>query len=169
MKSKLNLFCLFCVSGLLLTGCAAPQRFWPQKDLMGPDVIDRPGENTVLIASRSTEYKKQLVGALQKQLSAAHIPHSTIGIKQLEKVDLTDYAVVVIINTCIAWGLDHDVSTFLDRQETTANIILLTTSGEGSWLPDKQGRDFDAISGASVKENVGDVARDLLATIQTKL
>ena len=136
---------------------------------MGPEVSARPGESTVLIASRSSEYKKQLVGELQKHLSSAQIPHTTIGIKQLEKVDLTGYAVIVIINTCIASGLDHDVRTILDSQETTANIILLTTSGVGSWLPDKRGRDFDAISGASDKEKVGDVARDLLARIQTRL
>jgi hypothetical protein len=63
-----------------------------------------------------------------------------------------DYAAVVVINSCLAWGLDKDVSHFLDRQNTTANIILLTTSGDGLWLPDKRGRDFDAISGASIKE-----------------
>ena len=170
MKSKFNLFCLSCVLGvLLLTGCALPQRYWPQKDLTGPEVSSRPGESTVLIASRGSEYKRQLVGELQKQLSSAQISQTTIGIKQLEEVDLIGYAVIVIINTCIASGLDHDVRAFLDRQETTANIILLTTSGVGSWLPDKRGREFDAISGASDKENVGDVARDLLTRIQTKL
>lgn len=170
MKSKLNLFCWSCILGLLLlTGCAVPQRFWPQKDIVGSDVGARPGERTVLIASHSSEYKKQLVAELQKQLFAAQISHKTIGVKHLEKIDTTGYAAVVVINTCLAWGLDHDVSTFLDSRKTTANIILLTTSSIGSWLPDKRERDFDAISGASVKANVGDVARDLMERIQTRL
>jgi hypothetical protein len=169
MKSILNLFCWSCILGLLLAGCAIPQRFWPQKDIVGSGVSDRPGEHTVLIASRSTEYKKQLVAELQKQLSAAQILHKTIGVRQLEKVDPTGYGAVIVINTCIAWGIDQDISTFLDGQETTANIILLTTSGEGTWLPDKHGRKFDAISGASVEANVGDVARDLMVRIRTKL
>ena len=106
---------------------------------------------------------------LREELSAAHISHKIIGITQLGQVDATDYAAVVVINTCLAWGLDHEVSTFLDSQKTTGNIILLTTSGEGSWLPDKGERDFDAISGASVNENVNDVARNLMKKIQERL
>jgi hypothetical protein len=171
MKSELNLwlwsYILFGL--LLLTGCAIPQRFWPQQDIVGSDGSAVPGEPTVLIVSRDTEYKRHLVAELQKLLSAAQVSYKTFGIKQLEKADSTGYAAVVVINTCLAWGLDHDVSTFLDSQKTTANIILLTTSGEGSWLPDMRGRDFDAMSGASVKANVGNVAQELMARIQTKL
>jgi hypothetical protein len=171
MKSELNLCFWSCILlGLLsLTGCAVPQRFWPQKDIVGSDMGAIPGERTVLIASRDTEYKRQLVAELQKLLSTEQISHNTIGIKQLEKADPTDYTAVIIINTCLAWGLDHDLITFLDRQKTTANIILLTTSGEGSWLPDKRGRDFDAMSGASVMANVENVAQELIARVQTKL
>jgi predicted Zn-dependent peptidase len=128
-----------------------------------------PGQRTILIASRASEYKKQLVEEIQKQLSAANISHITIGVKQLDKVDPTDYAAVIVINTCLAWGLDHEVSTFLDGRKTTSNILLLTTSGDGAWLPDKNGRDFDAISGASVKANIGEVARNIMERIQKRL
>jgi hypothetical protein len=171
MKSELNLCFWSCIlSGLLLlTGCAVPQRFWPQHDIVGSDVSAIPGKPTVLIASRDTEYKRQLVAHLQELLSDAQVSHKTIGIEQLHKVDETGYAAVVVINTCLAWGLDHDVSTFLDSRKTTANLILLTTSGEGSWLPDMRGRDFDAMSGASVKANIGYVAQELMARVQTKL
>ncbi len=170
MKSERHLcFWSWILLGLfLLSGCAAPQRFWPQKDIVGSDAGAIPGEHTVLIMSRDTEFKRLLVAELQKRLSAAQISHKTIGIKQLEKVDSTGYGAVVVINTCLAWGLDHDVRTFLDSQKTTANIILLTTSGEGSWLPDKGGRDFDAMSGASVKANVGNVAQELMERVQAK-
>jgi hypothetical protein len=79
------------------------------------------------------------------------------------------YSVIVVISTCLAWGLDADVRQFLDRRKTAGNVLLLTTSADGSWLPDKDDRDFDAISGASVKENVPDMARNLLAKIQKRL
>jgi hypothetical protein len=92
-----------------------------------------------------------------------------VGVEDLKEVDARSYAAVVVINTCLAWGLDHDVEAFLNRQEATANIILLTTSGDGSWLPAKRGRDFDAISGASVTTNVNAVAGDLMARIQSRL
>jgi hypothetical protein len=170
MKSVLNRIVWPFIFGIILmAGCAVPQHYWPQKDIVKSDVSTIPGQRTVLIASRASAYKKQLVSELQKQLSAAHIPHTTIGVKQLAKVDPNDYGAVVVINTCLAWGLDHEVSAFLESQKTNSNIILLTTSGEGSWLPNKRGRDFDAISGASIEANVSDVARNLLERIQKRL
>jgi hypothetical protein len=170
LKSEPKHFCGFLIFGVvLLAGCAAPQHFWPQKDITASDIETIPGDPTVLIASRASEYKIKLVAELHEKLCAAHISHKLIGIKELAKVDVTDYAAVVVINTCLAWGLDNEVRTFLDRQKTTGNIILLTTSGEGSWLPDKRGRDFDAVSGASANENVGDVARNLMGIIRERL
>jgi len=169
-KSKPKRFCAIILLGFfLLAGCALPQHYWPQKDIVASDENKIPAQPTVLIASRATEYKKQLVKELQKELSAAQISHSVIGVSPLEKIDPSEYAVIVIINTCLAWGLDDEISEFLDRQQTTGNIILLTTSGEGSWRPEKDGRDFDALSGASVKENVSDVARNLMDRIQKGL
>ena len=55
------------------------------------------------------------------------------------------------------------------HQQTTGNIILLTTSGEGDWLPDKEGYEFDAMSGASVKSNINDVAQDLMIKIRSRV
>ena len=136
---------------------------------MGTDEGIIHGEKMVLIASRSSEYKLGLLAELQKQLAAAQISHKAIGVKQLDKVDANDYAAVIVINTCLAWGLDQDVINFLDRQKTTAKIVLLTTSGDGLWLPDKRGYDFDAISGASIKANMSDVAQDLMERIRKRL
>jgi hypothetical protein len=152
-----------------LVGCAVPQRFWPQKDIAASEAVGTNRTVAVLVASRSSDYKKLLVAELQKQLSAAGIQHKAVGVEDLKKVDADDYAVVVVINTCLAWGLDHDVESFLDRQKATDNVILLTTSGDGSWLPNKRGRDFDAISGASVTTNVNTVAANLMGRIQKQL
>jgi hypothetical protein len=146
-----------------------PQRFWPQEDIPASGPSGTSATVGVLIASRNSEYKKLLVADLQQRLSAAGIQQKTVGVEDLKKVDARSYAAVVVINTCLAWGLDHDVEVFLDRQEATANIILLTTSGDGSWLPAKRGRDFDAISGASVTTNANAVAGDLMARIQSRL
>jgi hypothetical protein len=170
MISKQDFVYIYCALGfLLLVGCAVPQHFWPQKDIVGTDEGIIHGEQIVLIASRRSEYKIGLVEELQKQLASVQISHKTIGVKQLDKVDSMDYAAVVVINTCLAWDLDNDVSEFLDRQKTTANIILLTTSGDGLWLPDKRGREFDAISGASIEANITDVAQYLMERIQKRL
>lgn len=170
MKSTKTRLFGCCLSALLLVvGCTVPQQYWPQRDIVGSDAGTIPGKRTVLIASRSSEYKQQLVTELQQQLSAAQISHQTIGVGRLHEVDLADYAAVVVINTCLAWGLDSDIDAFLERQATTGNLILLTTSGSGRWLPDTRGYDYDAISGASVKANIGDVARNIVEKIQRKL
>jgi len=169
-KSKPKRFCAIILLGLIfLVGCALPQHYWPQKDIAASDENTIPGKPTVLIASRATEYKKQLVEELRRELSTAQISHTMIGVNQLGKINPTDYAVIVVINTCLAWGLDDEVSDFMNRQQSTGNIILFTTSAEGTWLPEKDGRDFDAISGASGKENVHDVVRNLMARIQKRL
>ena len=153
----------------LLTGCAAPQRFWPQEDIIGTETTAPDGKQVILIASRSSEFKKLLVAKLHEQLAENGFGQKTIGVGGLPQVNASDYAAVVVINSCLAWGLDTDVQTFLDREKTATNIIVLTTSGKGAWLPDKAGRDFDAISAASKMTSVDNVARDVMDSIRSQL
>lgn len=154
---------------LFVIGCAAPQRFWPQNDIETTETAVPEGAQVVLIASRSSEFKKRLVARLQRQLGADGFAHKTIGVDALAREKASQYAAVVVINTCLAWGLDHDVQTFLDRQTTDKNVILLTTSGSGAWLPEKGERDFDAISAASKMTTVDAVVRDVMAMIRGPL
>ena len=161
--------CCCVVLLFFLAGCSVPQRLWPQKDMIGSETARPDGGQVVLIASRTSDFKKVLVAKLHEQLAADDVAQKTIGIEELAQVDSTGYTAVVVINTCLAWGLDHDVQVFLDRQKTDANIIVLTTSGDGTWLPDKGGRDFDAISAASKITTVDAVARDVMASIHSRL
>ena len=153
----------------LLAGCAAPQRFWPQEDIIGSETAAPDGKQVILIASRNSEFKKLLVAKLHEQLAENGFGQKTIGVQGLPQVNTSDYAAVVVINSCLAWGLDSDVQTFLDREKTATNIIVLTTSGKGIWLPDKAGRDFDAISAASKMTSVDTVARDVMTAIRSQL
>lgn len=161
--------CFWLTLLLFPLGCGAPQRYWPQEDIMGSETAVPVGSRVVLIASRNSDFKKRLVAKLHEQLAAVGLAQKTIGVMELSQVDSTDYAAVVIINTCLAWGFDHDVRTFLDRQKTDENIIVLTTSGNGAWLPDRDGRGFDAISAASEMTSVDTAARNIMAGIQSRL
>lgn len=152
-----------------LSGCASPQQFWPQKDIIGSETAIPDGGQAVLIASRDSDFKKLLVAELHEQLVAAGVAQKTIGVEGLAQVDSADFSAVVVINTCLAWGLDHDVQTFLDRQKTDAKVIVLTTSGDGTWLPDKGDKDFDAISAASKITTLDVVVRDIMASIHSRL
>ena len=166
---KLVAGCCCIVLLFFLAGCGGPQRLWPQKDIIGSETARPDGGKVVLIASRASDFKEGIVAKLHEQLAAAGVAQKTIGVGELSQVDSADYTAVVVINTCLAWGLDHDVQAFLDRQKTDTNIIVVTTSGEGTWLPDKGGRDFDSISAASKMTTVDGVARDVMVRIQSRL
>ena len=161
-------FLLLALLGLM-GGCAAPQRFWPQEDMVGSETSEPDGGQVVLIASRSSDFKTMLVAKLHERLAAEGLPQKTIGVKGLCQVDAADYRAVVVISTCLAWGLDHDVQIFLDRQKTGENIILLTTSGDGAWLPDKDDNDYDALSAASKMTSVEAVVREIMERIHSRM
>lgn len=161
--------CIGTVIMLLLTGCAAPRHLWPQKDISTSESVDMGRRPTVLIASRSSEYKEMLVAELHKHLATAGIPQKTVGVNDLQELDTGDYPAIVVINTCLAWGVDNDIESFLKKRPSHTNIILMTTSAAGDWLPDKRGRDFDAISGASQITNIDAVAQDLMARIRERM
>jgi hypothetical protein len=166
---KIIVACCWIALLFLLAACAAPQRFWPQEDIIGSETTTPDGKQIILIASRSSEFKKLLVAKLHEQLAENGLGQKTIGVGGLPQVNASDYAAVVVINSCLAWGLDNDVQTFLDREKTATNIIVLTTSGKGAWLPNKGGRGFDAISAASKTTSVDTVARDIMVKIQSQL
>jgi hypothetical protein len=151
----------------LLASCSAPQRYWPQEDIIGSETVALNGKKVVLIASRNSDFKKQLVDKIHEQLALGGFAHKTIGIKNLPEVEASDYAAVVVISACLAWGLDYDVQAFLKRQKSDKNIVLVTTSGSGAWLPEKGSRDFDAISAASEMTSLDSVTRTVMVRIRS--
>jgi hypothetical protein len=163
---------LLCVCGtmlFLLFACALPQLMSPRKDLPPSEMIGKTGGNVVLVASRSSEFKKALVEKLIEEVVSAGMAQKTVGVGDLNKINPSEYDVIVVISNCVAWGLERDVQMFLNRQNKHASIVLVTTSGNGGWLPDKGDRDFDAISSASKMTTVDVVVRDVLAKINARL
>jgi len=163
---------LVCVCGamlLLLFGCALPQLLSTQKDLPPSETIGPTDGHVVLVASRSSEFKKTLVEKLIEAVVSAGMAQKTVGVGDLKEIEASEYDVIVVISTCLGWELDRDVQTFLNRQEKHTNIILVTTSASGGWLPDKGGRDFDAISSASKMTTADVVVRDVLSRINSRL
>jgi len=161
-----------CVCGailIMLFACAMAQRMSPQKDLPPSEMIGATDGHIVLVASRSSEFKKALVVKLIEAVVSEGIAEKTVGVGDLKEIDPSRYDVIVVISNCVAWGLERDVQLFLNRQKKHANIILVTTSGNGSWLPVKGGRDLDAISSASKMTAVDGVVREVMAKINVRL
>jgi hypothetical protein len=164
---------LLCKCGailLLLSGCALPRILWPQKDLPPSETIGVRGGHVVLVASRSSDFKIALVKKLNEAVISAGLAEKTVGVGDLKKIDTSEYDAIVVISTCLGWGLDQDVQTFLNTQKKHANIILVTTSGSGDWLPSQEDRrDVDAISSASKLTTVDAIVRDVMARINSRL
>lgn len=154
------------IAVLILSGCAVPRHFWPQKDLTRFEMGDRTSDKKVLIASRYSEFKDDVLKAVKHAFEDKPVYIKFTGLEDLAKEDASMYSVVVIINTCMAWGMDPKVDVFLATQKYQKNIIVLTTSGEGNWLPDLDALNIDAMASASSPEKVFEISSQIIERIQ---
>ena len=170
MKNRILLsYLLGCSLICTQLGCALPRRLWPQEDIVPSEVKGPAAAQRALVASRNSEFKDALVGRLKDALQSDGASINIVGIEQLDAVNVADYSVVVLIGTCIARGLDPDIQEFLDRHTQQENMIVVTTSGNGNWLPGKKDRDFDAVAAASMMVTVDSVANDVITRIRARL
>jgi hypothetical protein len=167
MKRPLTVICVVVfLSGVF---CAAPRYFWPQDDVTSYETGDPSWEKSVLIASRSSDFKQAVLKRAVNSFIDEPVFMKIIGVDQLKKEHAEDYSAVVLINTCIAWGMDRRVNKFLNRLEDQSNIIVLTTSGDGEWVPKMKDRNFDAVSAASEEANIDETAEKIVSKVRALL
>lgn len=106
---------------------------------------------SMVIASDSSEFKDNIRNRIiQQYQNEGNI--EIVNIKRLKDIDPTDYDVVLIIDTCLAWsGFNPTLNSFLEDNQSKANIVLFMTAGDPDWTYSYQG--VDAITSASVVEN----------------
>ncbi len=144
-----------------------PQLFWPQKDIDSSSVNSSTLAKKVLIASRDSGYKRALVANIKEALKNDSVYVKWVGLMQLKNEDASAYGAIVLINTCMAWDWDRNVNAFLKRKKGAGNVIVLTTSGSGKWLPKRNPAGVDAIAGASSKPDPA--AADIVGRIRNLL
>jgi len=149
--------------------CSIPRRIWSGKDINSSELHDRGADQSVLVASLSSEFKDAVVKRIKENFADRPVYMKFIGLDGLEEENGAEYDAVVIVNRCVAWGMSPKVESFLERSEDHAHMIVLTTSGDGAWMPDKKGRNFDAIASASVKADINIVADKISAQIHVLL
>jgi len=163
------------ITGLLITcgvlslaGCVSiPHLVMPQRDIKAREINAPTNRPRVLIASRSSDYKKALVKRIAEELGDDSAYVKVRGLKRLAKQEQADsFDVVVLINTCMAWDMDRNVKKFLRRNPGHDKLIVLTTSAGADWLPRK--RDFDALSGASEMERIEKVVDEIVGKVREK-
>jgi hypothetical protein len=170
MRKRVLLFGLLFLSvGIMQLGCSAPHMFWPQNDIKPYELNASSLEKRVLVASRSSEFKDAVVDQIRDAFEDEPVYLKFIGIDQLNEENGTNYTALVLINTTMSWGMDLEVKAFLNRHQDHKNMIVLTTSGDGGWLPKMEGQNYDAISSASRRADVDAVAGTITTKVQRLL
>jgi len=160
-----TLFFVILIVSLFPVYCSIPHRVLPQKDIQPSELNEPTLDKKVLVASRYSEFKEAVIEKLKEAFKDQPVYIKFIGLDELEKEDANQYNAVVMLNKCMAWQMDRNVIGFLKRYEDHSNMIVLTTSGDSDWLPKMEGRNFDAISSASEKVNVDEVANQIIDKI----
>lgn len=143
-----------------------PHLFWPQKDIDSCFVNQPALDKKVLIASRDSDYKRALVEKIKEALKGDSVYIKCVGLTQLKNRDTSRFTAVVIINACMSWDWDRNVIAFLKGKTDAANVIVLTTSGSGKWLPGKSKFHVDAIAAASEKASIDSTAETIVNKIR---
>jgi hypothetical protein len=157
---------LLSLSIMQLSCFSVPHLFWPQKDIQPHELHEPSLGKKALVASRSSEFKDAVVEKIKSAFKDESVYVKFIGLEQLEKENGAEYSAVVLINTCMSWDMDRNVKAFLKRHKEQSNIIVLTTSGSGGWLPKMKGHNFDAISSASQEDKVDVVADEIITKVR---
>jgi len=87
-----------------------------------------------------------------------------INIRKLKQVHLSDYDVVLIMDTTLAWtGFNPSLKAFLENLTDTHKVVLFMTAGDPDWEFSFQ--DLDAITSASNIENEETVFSEIIKRI----
>jgi hypothetical protein len=111
-----------------------------------PFEINNPSEsNKILIASQGSEFKNQLVASITDSLKLLPVYIKVIDVSLLPEIVIENWNVVILLHTWEIGKPPNSVQNFVNKNETSTNIIVMTTSGNGK----EAILGIDAISGAS--------------------
>lgn len=116
-------------------------------DVVAPYTINSPTlEKKVLIATQGSEFKNKVTGGIVDYFKADSVYIEVVDITSLPTIDPRKYNALVIIHTWENWKPPITVQTFIEKYPEFSNkIVVLTTSGEGSYKMEG----VDAITGES--------------------
>lgn len=124
-------------------------------------------ERKVLIASQGSEFKNALVKGLITKLEQKQIYIKVLDVTVLSEMSEDEWDAVVLIHSVEINKLQPDVKAFLDRAHDLDKVILINTSGPGTWKTDDY--DVDIISSASNKEELSVLTKDILERLDVLL
>lgn len=120
----------------------------------------------LLIATQGSEFKNSIVQEVTAHFKADSINIKVIDISGLATIDAKSYSAILLIHTWENWKPPVQIENFIRRTKLYQDkIVVITTSGDGSYQMD----DIDAITGASLPENILPMAEESIKRLQTVL
>ena len=107
-------------------------------------------ELRVLIATQGSEFKDAVVAGVVEHLKKRQAYIKVIDVTALSQVDQDKWTVVLVIHTWENLKPQADAKAFIERTKDSGKVIVLTTSGRGSY----EVEGVNAISSASVMADV---------------
>jgi len=157
---------LVMLSILFFMNCAIPQKYWPQQDVGVEQVGNQTARNKILLFSSQSDFKDGLINEIKSSIEEGDYFLKITGLESLKTENTEDYDKVIIIATCLSWGLEYSVQEFLDNYDNMDKVILITTSGDGNWKPNKYERKIDAIATASKKVRIPKIVYEVRQIIE---
>ena len=145
MRNRGSVFLMALAVVLVSQGCAP-------KMVKTVEFGDSQTAIRVLIASEFSDFKKAVIEQVVAGYDSNALYFRITDIENLADETATDYATVIIINSCVAWQLNPRVNTFFKRTEMPANIILVTPVGDQDWQAGIEG--VDAITAAALPTDI---------------
>ena len=113
----------------------------------------------LIIAGDSSEYKD----AIREDIISRYKETAGIEVMNIEYLDTISeesYDVILIMDTCMAWGaFNPTVNRYLEKATNKDNIVLFMTAGDPELEYSHEG--VDAISSASVIETKDEIVASL--------
>ena len=109
----------------VLYGCSIPRHIWQEDDVAVSEVNDPGSSKRVLVASGESEFKEAVIARVRAGLEDRGVYINVIGLSELKGQSVDTYGAVVLLNRCVAWGMDPHVDDFLkDRDNGTWKYIM---------------------------------------------
>jgi len=150
------LLLLFCI-GL---SCAGAQQ-------VGLNDSDDSGETRILIATRESDFKAEIVN----RLVADHRDRSLVKVVELSTLDdvrTADYDALVVMGARMGWLMfSARERRFLRRLEHPEKLVMVMTAAHRGWEWERD--DVDVITCASTEANVEPTYREVSQRLETIL
>jgi len=132
-----------------------------RQGVIEPSDIGAPdAEKKVLIASQGSKFKDTLVEELSGYLKDKEIYLKIADVTTLKDVAESGWDAIILIHTTEKYELQPDVKAYLDRVDDYDRVILITTSGSGTWKTDEY--DVDIITSASKQNEIPGLTKDVI-------